>query len=468
MASSRDGIYEPGVVDPGFPVSNPTASFWQSDPHPLANHQSVWPSDPVDAVVIGAGITGVNIARNLLLKRPDYKVVLIEARSLCSGATGRNGGHIKTIAYANWEHFKKTYGVDEAKRLTEFEHSHLPAMSQVAKENGIDCDLVMKEGIDGSYDTATWEQSLAGLEDMRKHLPHLAAQYKVHTDKDYLHNVLKLSKRCIGAISVPGSTIWPYKFVTGLVSPLVLKGSLKLQTNTVVRNVEDADGNELAVAHTDRGVIRAKHIVHATNAWIGHLIHELRPFVSPVRGNVVHFTPTKPPGTPCQESSAFGFDSGYSYWLRYGKKDYDYLAQREGGDMVIGRANVGRRATSDDSETDLIPNAHLRGLANEVSLSPSPLASNSIDKAWSGILAFTEDGAPFIGRVPTSGHAHQWVCGGYHGYGMTKAFRAAEMVALLILGEKVLDEYPRSMYVTEERLRSLARNSLYVDARNKL
>ncbi|KAM5357052.1 hypothetical protein ACJZ2D_016665 [Fusarium nematophilum] len=417
MASSRDGIYEPGIVDPGFPTNNPTQSFWQSELHPLANHQSAWPSDPVDVVIIGAGITGVSIARNLQLKRPDYKVVLVEARSLCSGATGRNGGHIKTIAYANWEHFKKTYGVDEAERLTEFEHSHLAAMSKVAEENGIACDLVRTEGIDGYYDTATWEQSLAGLEDMKKYLPHLAAQYKVHTDKDYLHGVLKLSKRCIGAISVPGATVWPYKF-----------------TNPVVKEIQGAAGDQRALARTDRGDIRAKHIVHATNAWMGHLVDELRPFVSPVRGNVVHFAPTKPPATPCQASSAFGFDSKYSYWLRYGKKDYDYLAQREGGDMVIGRANVGRRATGDDSETDLSPNAHLRGLASEVSLHPSPVASTSIDKAWSGILAFTEDGSPFVGRLPTRGRAHQWVCGCYHGYGMTKAFRAAEMVTFLILG----------------------------------
>lgn len=98
MSSSRDGIYEAGIVDPGIPNKDPTASFWQSELHPLANHQSPWPSKPVDVAVIGAGITGVNVARNLLLKRPDYNIVLIEARSLCSGATGRNGGHIKTIA----------------------------------------------------------------------------------------------------------------------------------------------------------------------------------------------------------------------------------------------------------------------------------------------------------------------------------------------------------------------------------
>ncbi|KAM0418969.1 hypothetical protein ACHAPT_012127 [Fusarium lateritium] len=406
MSSSRDGIYEPGIVDPGFPIDKPTESFWQSELHPLANHRSVWPSDPVDVVIIGGGITGVSIARNLLLKRPDYKVVLVEARSLCSGATGRNGGHIKTIAYANWENLKRKYGVEETIRVTEFEHNHLSAMTEIAEKNGISCDLVKTTGIDGYYDAATWEQSLAGLKDMERYLPHLASQYTVHPDKDYLHGALKLSKRCIGAISVPGATIWPYKFVTGLANQLVASGSLNLQTNTVVKEIQDASGDEFALARTNRGDIRAKHIVHATNGWMGHLVDDLRPFVSPVRGNVVHFAQTK----TSDALSAFGFNSNYSYWLRYGKKDYDYLAQREGGDVVVGRANVGRRATGDDTQTDLGPMAHLRGLTSEVSLCPSPDASTSIDFAWSGILAFTEDGSPFVGRLPTPDRAHQWRC----------------------------------------------------------
>lgn len=468
MSSSRDGIYEAGVVDPGFPTNIPTESFWQSELHPLANHQSPWPSEPVDVVVIGSGITGVNVARNLLLKWPDCSLVLIEARSLCSGATGRNGGHIKTIAYANWESHKKTYGTDEAIRLAAFEHSHLEAMSSAAKENGIDCDLVLTEGIDAYYDRTTFDKAVHDLKDMKVHVPQLASQYIVHTDRDYIQRVLKLSDRCIGTISVPAASVWPYKLVTGLLNPLVHGGHLNLQTNTVVRAIEDSRDGEHAMVRTNRGSISARHIVHATNAWMGHLLPELRPYVSPVRGNVVHYAASKSPGDAVQGASAFGFDSNFSYWLRYGKKDYDYLIQRKHGDLIVGRANVGRRATSDDSQTDLAPMSHLRGLPNEVALTPLPTASMSIDTAWSGILAFTEDGSPFIGRLPFPSRAHQWVCGCYHGYGMTKAFRAAEMVVLMILGEKVPGEYPRSMLLTEERLRILEKGNDYVNSSSKL
>ena len=79
---------------PVIPVDNPTQSYWQTRPHRLASYCSPFP-DKVDVVIIGSGITGVSVARNLWENAPLLKVAILEARTLCSGATGRNGGHIK-------------------------------------------------------------------------------------------------------------------------------------------------------------------------------------------------------------------------------------------------------------------------------------------------------------------------------------------------------------------------------------
>lgn len=187
------------------------------------------------------------------------------------------------------------------------------------------------------------------------------------------------------------------------------------------------------------------------------------PFISPVRGNVVHYSPRQTKSPKTEELSPWGYDSTFSFWLRYAEKDYDYLIQRKQGDVVVGRANTGRRATGDDSATDLSPMAHLRGVADEVAALPAPTASAHVDHVWSGILAFTQDTSPFIGRLPFRSRSHQWVCGAYHGIGMTKAFRTAEMMALLLLDEKVPDEYPRSMLLTLDPLRSLRKSLGYVE-----
>ncbi|KAJ2974317.1 hypothetical protein NQ176_g6121 [Zarea fungicola] len=216
MSSAREKIYEPGVVNPGLPAPASTTSFWHSDPHPLANHQAPWPVVPVDVVVIGSGITAMSLARTLLRKSPNLAVVIIEARSLCSGATGRNGGHCKTMTFANWVDRKQCFGVREACRITELEHAHLDAMAAAIHEDGVACDLVMTEGVDAYFDQASFDRAVRALKDMKAYLPQIAAKHKIYTDKEHIKKTLKLSESCVGAVTIPAASLWPYKWVTGV------------------------------------------------------------------------------------------------------------------------------------------------------------------------------------------------------------------------------------------------------------
>lgn len=453
MSGALEGIYEPGIVDPGVPSPKSTTPFWHSEPHPRANHQSPWPIEPVDVVIIGAGISGMSLARTLTSSNPDLRIVLVEARSLCSGATGRNGGHIKTMTFAMWGERKESFGVEEAIRISAFEHAHIDATTKAIRDDGIECDLVMTEGIQAYYEEKSFNRAVAALEDMRAFAPHLAAKHTVYSDKKKLKDDFKLSPRCVGAIGVPAASVWPYKWVTTVLGKLIDAGKLNVQTNTIVRYVQDNDGDEFATVKTNRGDIKAKHVIHATNAWLGHLLPEMRPFISPVRGNVVRYGPLDK-----EKSSALGLDSRYSVWLRYGDKDYDYLIQRQDGSVVVGRACTGRKVTGDDSQTDLSAMAHLRGFSEEAVAASTPGASAHISHAWSGILAFSQDGVPFAGRLPFPGRSHQWVCGGYHATGMIKAFLTSQTVARMILGEDPDESFPRSMLVTKGRLSALKRS----------
>lgn len=465
MSGSPEGVYEPGVVDPGIPVPNPTKAFWQSELSAYANHQSPW-LDRADIVIVGAGVSGTSLARTVLYHQPDTKIVLIDARSLCSGATGRNGGHIKTMSYGVWLDRKKRYGVEEAVRLTAFEHSHLDHIHNAIREDSINCDLLLTEGIDAYYDKCTFEKAVRAINDMRQYASSLAAQYTIYTSSDKLRQ-MNLSYRCVGAIGSPAASLWPYKMVTGIQEKMIKQHNLNVQTNTVVHEIQDSATAEFAVVKTSRGDIEARHVVHATNAWLGHLVPELRRFISPVRGNVTRQVPPN--------GSASLLIPSYSYWLRYGEKDYDYLIQRSDGDLVVGRANTGRRATGDDSETDLLPMTHLRSF-NAESLTQEhstnrqivPINPSTVTHAWSGILGFTQDTSPFVGRLPFHGRAHQWVCGGYHGIGMIKAFRTGQMVALMVLGKEVPDEYPRSGLITKARLRKMEEELGEQDLRAKI
>jgi hypothetical protein len=79
--------------DPGQPSARPTESFWQIPPHPeLSTKQSLILPETADVISIGSGMTAASIAHHLLSNDSRINVIVLEARTLCSGATGRNGG----------------------------------------------------------------------------------------------------------------------------------------------------------------------------------------------------------------------------------------------------------------------------------------------------------------------------------------------------------------------------------------
>lgn len=445
MSTSPDGIYEPGIIDPGLPVTPYLQPYWLTQPSSIAKIQSVpWP-ESADIVIIGSGMTAVSLTRTLYAKRPELRIVVVEAREVCSGATGRNGGHCKAMSPGVWYDRKQQYGIEEALRVMEYEHSHLKEIETTARENNIDCEINLVEGLDIYFDEKVFNRAIDALEDMRKYSQSLAARYKVYTSAADLR-ARNLDTSCYGAIGIPAATMWPYKLVTGLFQKMVDQNGLSIQTNTVATSVLNGDyDSDYATVRTTRGDIRAQHVVHATNAWLGHLLHELRPFVSPVRANVQRQISRSNPKQLGQ----------YSFWLRYGEKEYDYMIQRSDGAFVIGRANTGRRATADDSSKDLIPQTHLRYVTPQI----FDLGSKELEvtHSWSGAVAFTQDGNPFVGRLPFANRRNQWVCGAYQGIGMVRAFRTAQMLAMMILGEDVPAEYPQSMLLTDDRLQRFER-----------
>lgn len=77
-------------LSPGLPVNDPTLPYWTVPPVNLPGRNNTALPTHVDVLIIGSGITGVSCARTLLKKGPPgLRVLVLEARDVCSGATGR-------------------------------------------------------------------------------------------------------------------------------------------------------------------------------------------------------------------------------------------------------------------------------------------------------------------------------------------------------------------------------------------
>lgn len=77
-----------------LPVHNATVPYWRTELHALDEHRTTeeLPTE-CDIAIVGAGMTGIATAYHIskLAGEKPPSVVILEARQLCSGATGRNG-----------------------------------------------------------------------------------------------------------------------------------------------------------------------------------------------------------------------------------------------------------------------------------------------------------------------------------------------------------------------------------------
>lgn len=134
------------LQDPGLPVAKPTTSAWQQ---PLNRSLFIPPDLPTnqDVVIIGSGISGCSVAWHLLQNSESLKVAVLDAREICSGATGRNGGRVNCTAVQDFDKYSKLFGRETAARIVRFELAHYQSIKDIVESIGP--DLVSKSELRG-------------------------------------------------------------------------------------------------------------------------------------------------------------------------------------------------------------------------------------------------------------------------------------------------------------------------------
>lgn len=197
-ASERQQALDRIYSDPGVPTDTPTSSFWLQKPHPNFTQQSTQPLPPeADVVIIGSGISGASIARTLLQScespaasgTTQPNVVMLEARDICSGATGRNGGHILETA-DEYAELADTFGEEAARKCLRFRMAHLPEMLGVAEELGLTEQTQARKirFLSAFFGKEPWKGALERLERFKSGMPEESAEWVAY-EKDQIPEV---------------------------------------------------------------------------------------------------------------------------------------------------------------------------------------------------------------------------------------------------------------------------------------
>ncbi|KAJ0415431.1 FAD dependent oxidoreductase-domain-containing protein [Aspergillus carlsbadensis] len=497
-AVARQKALDRAFSDPGLPTTNPTSSFWLRTPHPsLAKSQSPELPREADVVIIGSGVTGTSIARTLLTSRKLHSgspspsrpaVAILEARDACSGATGRNGGHILETGQ-QFAELETAHGVDAARRMIKFRLAHLGEMLRVAEEYGLDTHSQARkvQFLSVHFHDEGWEEAKRWVWRLKECLPEETREWEL------LEGAEILSKLCLpharGIIAGPAGAIWPYRFVTGILAHLKEKfpQDLVIETNTAVIGIEENsitgdnnNNNSLRyLVQTPRGPIRARHVIHCTNAHASHLIPGLRGRIYPVRGQMsAQHAGNKFPFQGTEHSWIFNYERGFDYLTQLPESESESYTGKMmmlgGGVAQVGQGGLADLGIATDSELSLYADIHLSGALSAVFGRGNwgTVSGTSVESMWTGSMGFSADGFPWVGRVPASltrrgqgegsaGGGSEWISAAFSGEGMVQAWLCGKAVATMLLSdENNLAEsesadvawLPAEMLVTDERV----------------
>ncbi|OKL64097.1 hypothetical protein UA08_00623 [Talaromyces atroroseus] len=476
------GNYDP-FANFGFPKrDNYSISHWlqsvQGDP--LLDHRTT-PDLPTstDIVIIGSGMSGTVVAKGVSETWPEKKVVVVEARLFCSGATGRNAGHCKPDQWRGFIEYENKFGTQQALKILQNEQQTWSEVVKYITENNVDCEHWTGDTLDVPI-TPEAAESAKRIYESYKAAGGKVEHIKVTYDPERAAEISQI-KDAQACYAWPASTLHPWKLAAHIMRQNVKRG-VNLQTNT--RAVKVVRSRDRWIVKTERGDIECSEVVHASNAYSSAVEPSLRGLITPFPHMCNKVIPPK-------DSEDFsGLKNSYGVLLP--QEGLFSINPRINGDgaVLFGGHNPGQdeftrwlekhpHRYTDDGLTGFhsINKAVYEFAVTELKTWPTQV--EAYENAWSGILGLvgasldvkmlecgliskqTEDGLPFVGQLP--GLPGQWICAGHNGHGMARIFTAASGLVKLMGGSSWTDtQLPEVFQITEarvERLRKLLRPS---------
>jgi gamma-glutamylputrescine oxidase len=356
-----------------------------------------------DVCIVGGGYTGLSAA--LHLRQRDYDVVLLEAHRVGFGASGRNGGQLGSGQRLDQAALEKMVGHGDARRLWDIAEEAKATVRALIAAHGIAAEL--KPGV------ATAVYSDGELAHAASNIARLKRDYG-YTQVEPLDRAgiarLTGSKLFAGGYLDHGAAhLHPLRFAIGLADAAAQAGARLHETSHVDRIEPGTSGT----VHTDAGLVRARHIVLATNGYLGKLDRKVAARVMPINNFIVATEPLGERFADILPDDVAVADSKFvvNYWRRSG----------DGRLLFGGGETYGYRFPRD-----------IASLVRKPMLEIYPqLAALRIDHAWGGTLAISMSRMPYFGR-PRPG---LWSASGYSGHGVAMATMAGRILAEAIDGD---------------------------------
>ena len=372
-----------------------TKSLWMDTR--VAAAPSLDGNQSADVVVVGAGIAGLSTAYEL--SKRGRKVIVLDRGKIGLGMTARTTAHLASALDDRYAKLISARSVDVARLAYQSQAAALDRIEAIQKNEGIKCDFRRLDGYlflapgtpasDLDDELAACKQAGVPAFDVQEATP--------------LH-----AKNRARSLRFPDQgRFHPLKYLAGLAKAIKQNKGL-LFADTAVETVTEQKTN--VVVKTDKGTVRAKDAVIATNG--------------PIAGNVNIHTKQAPYRTYAIAAPLpHGSLTDALYWDTLEAYHYVRLQEHsERSDMVIIGGEDHKSGDADDGEARF---AALERWARERLPKMGKVAHR-----WSGQVMEPVDCLGFLGL--NAGDKHRYLVTGDSGQGITSGVTASLLIADLI------------------------------------
>lgn len=242
-------------------------SMWAATAGPYTPGPALDADLRADIAIIGGGYTGLTTAYELKRAEPSLSVVVLEAKEIGYGSSGRNGSFAMTVVGLGFGVTALLKGRDYLRRAHSYMMRAVDALDELILREQLDCDRIRP----GFLRVGTTHRYVERLKRDVELMNGLGFDDIYWLDEKAVRERVE-SPRHLGAL-------WEPRLV--LVHPLRL---VRAERDLALRNgaqvfenspVERIDRGAKFVLRTPRGSVTADRIVFATNAY-SHLFPELR------------------------------------------------------------------------------------------------------------------------------------------------------------------------------------------------